>query len=221
VVAIGRDKIATHDWLVANQVPTVRQTKPMTIAEDPKSWAFPLVVKPRFGSASIGVTTVRNSAELAIATSEYDIVVQERAAGLEYTVDLYADRRGTLRCAVPRCRLEVRAGEVSKAQTVNNPVLIDLAGRICDLLPEPFGALNVQMFLAETGQPRVIEINPRFGGGFPLSWRAGADFPRWLLEEALHLPTTASPDSWAPGLFMLRYEEAVFVHQADIRRPDG
>jgi carbamoyl-phosphate synthase large subunit len=57
----------------------------------------------------------------------------------------------------------------------------------------------------------VIEINPRFGGGYPLSHAAGADFPRWLLEEALGLPSSAAAGAWRDGLVMLRYDDAVFV----------
>jgi carbamoyl-phosphate synthase large subunit len=56
-----------------------------------------------------------------------------------------------------------------------------------------------------------IEINPRFGGGFPLSCEAGADYPRWLLEWALGLPSTACADGWRPDVAMLRYDDAVFV----------
>ena len=59
----------------------------------------------------------------------------------------------------------------------------------------------------------MIEINARFGGGFPLSLEAGADFPRWMLEELLGLPSTASRDRWRPGMVMLRYDAAVFVDE--------
>ena len=57
----------------------------------------------------------------------------------------------------------------------------------------------------------VIEINPRFGGGYPLAWRAGARYSRWLIEETLGLESTAQADDWRDGLVMLRYDDAVFV----------
>jgi carbamoyl-phosphate synthase large subunit len=58
---------------------------------------------------------------------------------------------------------------------------------------------------------RVIEINARFGGGFPLSRQAGADFPRWMVEEHLQLPSSVDADGWVEDLVMLRYDAAVFV----------
>jgi carbamoyl-phosphate synthase large subunit len=90
---------------------------------------------------------------------------------------------------------------------------MDLACRICDALPGAYGALNIQMFLEEeTRELKVIEINPRFGGGFPLTWEAGGKFPRWMLEECLGLSPTASDASWRDGLVMLRYDDAVFAY---------
>jgi carbamoyl-phosphate synthase large subunit len=100
---------------------------------------------------------------------------------------------------------------------VRAAVLQDLATRVCEALPGAYGALNVQVFVdGDADEPdnlAVIEINARYGGGFPLSLEAGADFPRWMLEELLGLPSTASPDDWRSGLVMLRYDAAVFVDE--------
>jgi carbamoyl-phosphate synthase large subunit len=71
--------------------------------------------------------------------------------------------------------------------------------------------MNIQMFHSnDTDRPAVIEINPRFGGGYPLSHRAGAPMTRWLLEDILGLPSTAS-ENWNEGVMMLRYDRAVYV----------
>jgi carbamoyl-phosphate synthase large subunit len=70
----------------------------------------------------------------------------------------------------------------------------------------------VQVFVGgEPGQLAVIEMNARFGGGYPLSYAAGADFPLALVQDALGLPATARLDGWQDGLVMLRYDAAVFV----------
>jgi carbamoyl-phosphate synthase large subunit len=116
---------------------------------------------------------------------------------------------------VPRRRLEVRAGEVSKGITVREPAVIDLAVRAAEALPGAWGCLNVQIFHdVASGQLAVIELNPRFGGGFPLAWEAGAHYPRWILEEVLGLPSTVH-DRWTDGLVMLRYDAAVFRPRED------
>ena len=223
VVDIAADKQRTHEWLVANGFPTVEQASPAAVLAEPAAWPFPLVAKPRFGSAGIGVGIVRDAGELAVAVSRPELgemVVQTLAAGREHTIDVLADRDGHCVCAVPRRRIEVRSGEVSKGVTVRSPRLQDLAARICAALPGAFGTITVQVFVDgdpddEAADLAVIEINARYGGGFPLALEAGADFPRWQLEELLGLPSTATPDGWRDGLVMLRYDAAVFVDEAD------
>ena len=231
VVDIAADKQLTHDWLADEGFPTVRQATPEAVLSDPAAWPFPLVAKPRFGSAGIGVGIVRDPDQLASAVRRPELgemIVQTLAGGREHTIDVLADRRGRCVCAVPRRRIEVRSGEVSKGVTVRSPRLQDLAARLCAALPGAFGTITVQVFV--DGDPddpapddaapddadlAVIEINARYGGGFPLALEAGADFPRWQLEELLGLPSTAEPDGWREGLVMLRYDAAVFVDEAD------
>jgi len=221
VVAIAADKQRTQDWLVAHGFPTVEQTTPAAALADPDVWTFPLMAKPRFGSAGLGVGLVRDGQELALVARRGhelgEIIVQRVAPGVEHTIDVLSDRTGRCVCAVPRRRIEVRAGEVSKGMTVRSAVLEDLAARVCEALPGAYGALNVQIFVdGDVDDPdnvAVVEINARYGGGFPLSLEAGADFPRWMLEELLGLPSTSSPDAWRSGLVMLRYDAAVFVDE--------
>jgi len=212
VVAIGADKVRTHAWLVANGFPTVRQGTIDDVLAAPESWPYPFLVKPSGGSSSIGVAVVRDRKQLDVATRAGGFVAQSIATGNEHTIDFLASREGKCLCAVPRRRFEVRAGEVSKGMTVRSPALEGLATRLCEVLPGAYGCLNVQVFLDDaTGGMNVIEINPRFGGGYPLSWEAGARYPRWMLEELLGLPSTASATRWRDRLVMLRYDDAVFV----------
>jgi carbamoyl-phosphate synthase large subunit len=230
VLAIASDKQRTHDWLVANGFPTVRQTRPAAALSDRAAWPLPLMAKPRFGSASEGVSPVGTMTELELLVARDnsgaslvdgrpgDIVVQTVATGDEYTIDVLVDRSGQCLCAVPRRRLEVRAGEVSKAVTVRSERLIDLAFGMAKALPGAYGVLNFQVFADEkTGELAVIEINPRFGGGFPLSHQAGARFAHWLLEDVRNLPSSATAVGWRAGVVMLRYDAAVFVDQAHPR----
>jgi carbamoyl-phosphate synthase large subunit len=216
VVAIAADKRTTHDWLTAHGFPTVHQTTVAEVEADPTSWPFPLLVKPRLGSAGRGVAVVRDPVELQVAARDGDVVVESLAAGTEHTIDALVDRTGRCVCAVPRRRIEVRAGEVAKAVTVRSPTLERLAVDVCEALPGAYGAITIQAFVGN--QPddiAIIELNARFGGGFPLAREAGADYPRWLLEEVIGLPSTARSDGWEPGLVMLRYDAAVFVREGE------
>jgi len=214
-VTIAADKVRTHAWLVETGLPTVRQAGVDVVRADPPGWPFPLVVKPRFGSAGIGVAVVHDAAELDVAARVGEVVVQEVARGREHTIDLLVDRAGRCVSAVPRRRLEVRAGEVSKAVTVRSSALEDVAARLAERLPGAYGPLTVQVFSDEDGGLAVIEVNARFGGGFPLAREAGADHPRWLVEEVAGLTSTADRGAWRPGLVMLRYDAAVFVDEGE------
>jgi carbamoyl-phosphate synthase large subunit len=212
VIEIGEDKLKTHHWLTEHGFPTVRQGTLDEVLANLDQWPFPLVVKPRNGSASRGVAVVFDRDELLVATRRDEFLIQTLAAGHEYTVDVLADRKGRCLCAVPRRRIEVRGGEVSKGITVRNGRVMKLAARICEALPGAYGPLNIQLFHDEaTDAINVIEINPRFGGGFPLAWQAGAKFPRWIIEEILDRPSTAAFDQWTDQLVMLRFFSAVFV----------
>lgn len=210
-VAIGNDKVQTHQWLLAHGFPTILQMS-LPEALQTNALEFPAIMKPRYGSASIGISRAASVQDLAHRAHERDLIVQSIAPGQEYTVDIFIDSAGHCRCAVPRLRIETRGGEVSKGMTVRNPALIELASRIGAALPGAYGILNIQMFYDRTTQRlSIIEINPRFGGGYPLTHRAGAPMARWLLEDILGLPSTATSDTWQNGLIMLRYDEAVYV----------
>ncbi len=164
-VRICNDKQSTHEFLQSKGLPTVRQSTAEVVLGGEAGWTYPLFVKPRGGSASIGARVVKDADELRVATSVGGYIVQEIAPGNEYTVDLYIDRSGKCRCAVPRLRLETRAGEVSKGQTCRCPAVEEVAIRVGQSLPGAWGVLNTQIFYdAASSCVNVIEINPRFGG---------------------------------------------------------
>jgi carbamoyl-phosphate synthase large subunit len=176
---------------------------------------LPLIVKPNGGSASVGVHVVHSFAELAAIKSTTGLIVQDLIAGREHTVNVFLNSRGQCICAVPHYRIEVRAGEVSKAVTVKCPTLMHMVRRLVEKLPGAYGALNVQCFITASDEIRIIEINARFGGGYPLAHMAGAKMTRWLLEDIQGKGPEAYYDSWQNGLLMLRYDNAVFSTMSD------
>jgi carbamoyl-phosphate synthase large subunit len=174
--------------------------------------AYPVLLKPKNGSASIGVTKIRDKRELAFFKARIrNSIIQEFVTGEEYTLDILADLHGKVRSVVPRLRIETRAGEVSKGMTVKNQAIIALGKKVVESLPGAFGCITVQCFLTSNGNVKFIEINPRFGGGFPLAYKAGANFPRWIIEMLLGKNSDISIDGWQDGLVMLRYDEGIFI----------
>ena len=181
---------------------------------------FPVIVKPSSGSSSVGVHCVNNQAELAFFTSYVkDPIVQELIVGEEYTIDALVDFEGRAISIVPRLRIETRAGEVSKGLTVKNPALIAAAKHVVESLPGAIGCITVQCFLRSDGEIFFIEINPRFGGGYPLSYEAGADFPSWIMQLYRGEIPQVAIDEWEDNLVMLRYDDAVFINQERLQSP--
>ncbi|MCU0363262.1 MAG: ATP-grasp domain-containing protein [Bacteroidales bacterium] len=176
---------------------------------------FPVFAKPFDGSSSIGARVIRNSDDLSRAISSDSRLIffeyLDPAIHTEFTVDLYFSRQGILKCAVPRERLEVRAGEVSKGVTRRGPVY-DL---VCDKFRncEGFcGCVTLQLFRNnDNGEFTAIEINPRFGGGYPLSYRANANYPAMIIREYLLGEDPDFFDDWKTDLLMLRYDDEIIV----------
>jgi carbamoyl-phosphate synthase large subunit len=211
-IAICGNKVLTHEWLTENGFPVPRQTTPECVLANRSEWPLPLVLKPIQGSASHRVRIVTSFAELETLTSNNDdLLVQEFVHGDEYTVNVFVDGQGQCLCAVPHRRLEVRSGEVSKGVTVRHHKLIGLARAIAERLPGAYGALNLQCFVGSDDSMTIIEINARFGGGYPLTHKAGAPITRWLLQETLGMRVRGPFDKWEAGIVMLRYDDAVFL----------
>jgi carbamoyl-phosphate synthase large subunit len=208
VVKIASDKLATIEALAAAGVP-VPETWPLEhAARINGATTWPMLVKPRWGSAGRGVAIAHDDKDLPRHVSE-PMVIQELLKGPEYTVNMFVDCGGQLRSIVPHRRLRVRAGEVEKGRTERNAEFEDIAERVLSAIPDARGALCFQLMADPDAGAKVFEINARFGGGYPLAHNAGATFTQWLLEEAFGLPVTAH-DSWRDGVVMIRYDAAVF-----------
>lgn len=210
VVALANDKLQTATELLAAGISTPRTVGLTEYLRDPAQLRGPVIAKPLAGSASIGIVRPQRTEELAgLEPARY--LVQELWQGREFTVNVFFDRNGSLRCAVPHERLEVRSGEVSKGITRYIPQLVAAAQKLPQALPGAVGPLCFQAVLTPAGEFAVFEINARFGGGYPLAHRAGARFSRWLLEETFECPSTVS-DQWKEGVTMLRFDAAVFLN---------
>lgn len=218
VVETCHDKLLTFRALTEAGIDTPR-TWSWVEAMKMRRPAFPYYLKPRAGSAGTGNHVVHSRQELAVfGRLVPDAIVQELVEGEEYTLDVYTGFDGKPRCVVPRRRIEVRWGEVSKGVVVKDRAIMAVGKRVAEALGECRGVVTVQCIRAPRGRIRVIEINPRFGGGAPLAIHAGADFPRWILEELLDRPTRISTASFRDGVTMLRYDEAVFVEPTTPQR---
>jgi carbamoyl-phosphate synthase large subunit len=180
------------------------------------NYQFPLFIKPVDGSLSKGIGIARVKDDLLNYDINSDRIMLmeyvDPSDYSEYTVDAYFDKYSKLKCLVPRKRLQVRAGEVSKALTQRNQVYNQLVEKF-DFLMGALGCLTIQVFYSESKNILLgIEINARFGGGYPLSYLAGANYPKYILQEYLLEQPIPFKDNWDDNLLMLRYDAEVLVN---------
>jgi len=211
VVDICQDKRKTFRFLLKNGFDTPLTMSPRA-ALSKKKLNWPCFLKPWDGYASRGNAIVNNREELSLFAKRIpNTICQEFIKGTEYTCDVYVDFNMEVRCVVPRKRIEARAGEVSKGQVVKHPRIMSEAARLVEALGAGPGVITLQLFLTGDGKIKFVEINPRFGGGVPLSIKAGANFPKWILQESLGEKTNIRFNSFKDNLIMLRYDGEVWL----------
>tara|TARA_R110000744_G_scaffold155224_9_gene270451 strand:- start:10295 stop:11269 length:975 start_codon:yes stop_codon:yes gene_type:complete len=206
-----RDKRMIHDFF---------ESKGIQVAEEycKNTFQLPLYIKPYDGSSSVDNYVIKNKDEM----TEYHFE-NKKLMFLEYldhdfydefTCDLYYTKNGYLKCVVPRQRLFVRAGEVNKGLIKKNE-LVPFIKKQLNKIDGVRGCLTVQFFMhKETKDIYGIEVNPRFGGGYPLTHSSGANYVQWILKEYLLGEDLSNNyyEDWAEDLLMLRYDGEVLVH---------
>jgi carbamoyl-phosphate synthase large subunit len=218
VIDICQDKRKTYKFLLKNNFDTPATVNIRNAIKDLKNSKseirFPLFLKPWDGYASRGNAIVNNRKELLFYSKRIpNAICQEFIKGTEYTCDVYVDFDMKVRCVVPRKRIEVRTGEVSKGQVVKNSHIMKQATKLVEKLGAGPGVITLQLSLTKDNCIKFIEINPRFGGGAPLSIKAGANFPKWILQELTGKKTNISFDDFKDKLIMLRYDDEVWLEK--------
>lgn len=212
IIQTCRDKIETYHHLRQHNIDTPETFTPAELLALPQR-RFPLFIKPRCGSASQWAHQVADQDDLEYHLRRVkDPIIQEFVPGVEHTIDVYVGLDGVPRCAVPRARWQVRAGEVVKGVVVKDLEVMNAGRRVAESLGASLrGIVTLQCIVTPERRIRFIEINPRFGGGVPLSIVAGADFPAWLLQEWRGETPPVTFDGFRHGVCMLRYDWSVFV----------
>ncbi|MBO9731732.1 MAG: ATP-grasp domain-containing protein [Chitinophaga sp.] len=190
------DKVSANDWFIQNAFPV----------PDNNTGNWPMIAKPRYGSASKGLIILKDDQSFARFKEEKetsDYLLQHFVVADEYTVDCYVGKNANIVSIVPRKRLEVAGGEAIKSITIKDDSIIDLSKQI--LMAGKFiGPITIQ-FLKEksSGKVFVMEINPRLGGGVLTSIAAGADVVQYLLNDYQNI-INAPFDQWRENLLMVR-----------------
>ncbi|MCA0987047.1 ATP-grasp domain-containing protein [Guptibacillus algicola] len=209
VIRICRDKINTQLFLESNdfQIPRMYSVQDINSG----NFAFPLFIKPKSGSSSIDTFKVTNMSELENSLNVVeDPIIQDYMEGDEYTIDVFLGFDSNIITVVPRLRIATRSGEISKGKIIKDREIIDEVTKVMKIL-KPIGHITVQVMKTEKGI-EFIEINPRFGGGAPMSIQSGADscenLFRLLLGEKLEYN-----EDYRDNLTFIRFDRSICLDE--------
>ena len=215
VVARTGDKYAAHRFFEDRGIPSPPSWLP---DELPSKLPFPVLVKARqgFGSRHIYRAESRDELDFHLARTPVNSFVQACCLGEEFSIDVFCDFEGRCLNAIPRTMIESKGGESIKGMTIKDWDLIEFGRFVAESLPI-WGPANIQCFRERDGTHRVTDVNPRFGGAFPLPLSAGSRYP----ELALALAAGERPEprlgDFREGVVMTRF----YSHLCLTAGPDG
>jgi len=206
-----RDKMETFTFL------SQKFASPYTTVDPNKIIEFPLIAKPRFGKGSKGVVKIDNDDDLKYVQSKNDnLIFQEYLPGTEYTIDVLSDLEGEPIIAVPRIRLQTKAGISTIGKIVKDDSISETCKSIAKYL-KIIGPCCIQMKETKDGILKVVEVNPRLGGGTIFTALAGANFPSMILDmvkgKKVEPPVISE-------ITVVRYFEEIVVENGKVMKYD-
>lgn len=202
VIDIANDKWLTYQFLVENKFETPKSYISLDKVRADISMGkiqYPLFIKPRWGMGSIAIFRADNADELEFfyhysrkqITNTYlkilsnqnldeSVLIQEFVPGAEFGVDVFNDLAGNHLSTIVKRKFAMRSGETDGAVTVESPEISKIGKQISSLLRHR-GNMDIDVLINDDGIPHVLELNARFGGGYPFSHLAGARFPDALV----------------------------------------
>lgn len=201
-IKVCNDKFLTYKFFVKNSIPAIKTFISLAEVEDALNngeIAYPVVVKPRFGMGSLGVYFADNLQELhcfyskcrekiyssylkfeSAVYSDDCVIMQEYISGQEYGLDIINDLNGKYVNTVCKRKIAMRAGETDIAETVDCPLLKQYSANIARSSGH-IANLDCDVLVDENGGIYFLELNGRFGGGYPFSHMAGINLPKAII----------------------------------------
>ena len=203
------DKYLAHEFFSANGIGSPPTWLPSDLPDDLQ---FPALVKARkgFGSRHIFRAHDRDELDFFLRYTTVDSMVQAVCEGEEFSVDVFSDLDARCVAAVPRTMIESKGGESIKGMSIKDEGLMEFARRVADTLGI-VGPANIQCFREPSGELRVTDVNPRFGGGFPLPTAAGSRYPEMALALAEGQRLEPRFGDFREGVIMTRFFSQVIL----------
>jgi carbamoyl-phosphate synthase large subunit len=209
------DKYRAHEFFVANGIPSPRSWLPVDVPADAR---FPVLVKVREGFGSRHIYRASDAEELAffLRYTTVDSFVQECCRGEEFSIDVFCDLDGRCLNAIPRTMIQSKGGESIKGTSIKDWELIEHGAQVAETIGVK-GPANVQCFREPDGSLPITDVNPRFGGAFPLPLAAGSRYPELAIALANGERPAPRLGDFREGITMTRF----FSHLVLARDGDG
>jgi carbamoyl-phosphate synthase large subunit len=197
------DKFRAHVFFEQHGIASPRSWLPADVPADAR---YPLLVKAREGFGSRHIYRAVDAHELAffLRHTTVDSFVQERCRGDEFSIDVFCDLESRCLNAIPRTMIQSKGGESIKGMSVKDDELIAYGARVAETVGI-VGPANVQCFREPDGLLPVTDVNPRFGGAFPLPLAAGSRYPELALALAHGQRPEPRLGDFREGVVMTRF----------------
>ncbi|MBV8597654.1 MAG: ATP-grasp domain-containing protein [Actinobacteria bacterium] len=210
-IRLCADKYLAHEFFVEHGIPS-----PPTWLPDglPDELPYPVLVKARqgFGSRHIYRAADRDELDFFLRYTTADSMVQAVCRGEEFSIDVFCDLESRCLNAIPRTMVQSKGGESIKGVTIKDADLIEHGRRVSEALGI-VGPANIQCFRESDGSLQVTDVNPRFGGGFPLPTAAGSRYPELALALANGERPRPRLGEFEQGVVMTRFFSQLLLQE--------
>lgn len=221
VVDICFDKYKTYQYVSEaglDAVPTYLEFEHVLEDIHKGKIQLPLMVKPRMGSASLGIRVIHTIEELdAFSDCHQEVVIQPFITGEEYGIDCFVDllSKETIDIFMKK-KIKMRAGETDKSISIRDLQLRSLIERLLGVL-ELIGPIDIDCFYTENGYV-ISEINPRFGGGYLHAYEMGRNFVQYIINNIRGVPNLVAWDDYEEGVTLVKYDRVMLIPKETTRQ---
>ena len=210
-IRLCEDKFLAHRFFEEHGIATPPTWLPDAVPDEVE---FPVLVKARRGFGSRHIYRAENRADLEffIRHTSADSMIQAVCRGEEFSIDVFCDLEGRCLNAIPRTMIESKGGESIKGASIKDAELIEHGRRVAEKLGI-VGPANIQCFREPLGGLPVTDVNPRFGGGFPLPTAAGSRYPELAIAIANGERLEPRLGEFTAGIVMTRFFSQVVLHE--------
>lgn len=172
--------------------------------------SFPVFVKPRTGSGSVGARKVEGMGELEKAMTENpSLIIQEfMGDALDVDVDIYIDTCSKRPVSLfSKRKLSTTLGGANKTISFKDDRLVEFVKDALKVF-EFNGPIDMDLWYRD-GKYYLSEVNPRFGGAYLHAYGAGVDFVKLIENNVQKIENEPCFGNYEENVVMMMYDSVV------------